>query len=381
MLIGGRWNNPGNGFVGYLDDIAMYQGALSASDVATLYGAASLDANTITTAGITPVMLHDFATNQGVDPVTVPNPVVDATGTYEGVPMGNRLAAVDDPQRGRVMKFPGATNNHIDFGDPGDAADDLDPGTGSYTVSLWFNAREGNTNTQIIALKGNQGSTNIGWNVWLAGGTTLHCRAMSNEGVRYDVGIPVTQGEWHHAVLVIDNENGLMQGYVDGMGSGTSGMENGWNPVYGEMTFAPGTEFSTSEPLVLGERWFASGSTAYPFDGMLDDFAVWNRALSEQEILDIFYGADILEGGVTLQGDMNADGVVNSADLDIVRANWGQAVEPGSSGDGNNDGFVNSADLDLVRANWGATAAAAVPEPSAMALLLAAAGLLAWRRK
>lgn len=75
----------------------------------------------------------------------------------------------------------------------------------------------------------------------------------------------------------------------------------------------------------------------------------------------------------TLPGDLNGDGMVGSADLDIVRGNWGQSVTPGDlvTGDPSGDGSVGSADLDIVRANWGATApAVAVPEPSMVALLL-----------
>ena len=34
-------------------------------------------------------------------------------------------------------------------------------------------------------------------------------------------------------------------------------------------------------------------------------------------------------GGPGLEGDLNNDGVVSSADLDLVRANWGQFVTPG----------------------------------------------------
>ena len=383
MLIGGRWNHTGNAFTGYLDDIAMYQGALSAADVSTLYSASSLDANTIATAGITPMMIQNFETNADTPATPFPSPITDATGTYEGTAMGSRLTVVDDPEHGAVMSFPGSTNNHVDFGDPGDAADDLDIGTGSYTVSFWYNATEGNTNTQIVALKGNQGSGNVGWNCYLGYGTILNVRAMANDGTKYLVQMPeMSQGDWHHVALVIDNENGLMKGYVDGAGSGTTGSENGWTALYDGVTFAPGTDFSTTEPLVLGERWFASGDTAYPFEGMLDDFAVWDRALSDAEILDIFGGAEIMNGGgPALEGDMNGDGVVNSADLDMVRGSWGLAVEPGTSGDGNGDGYVNSADLDLVRGNWGASLPASVPEPSVVAMLIAAAMMLVRRRK
>ena len=59
-----------------------------------------------------------------------------------------------------------------------------------------------------------------------------------------------------------------------------------------------------------------------------------------------------------LPGDLNSDGTVNSNDLDIVRANWGATVFPGSllDGDPTGDGKVNSDDLNIVRANWGSTA-------------------------
>ena len=62
-----------------------------------------------------------------------------------------------------------------------------------------------------------------------------------------------------------------------------------------------------------------------------------------------------------LSGDLNADGFVGSADLDIVRANWGQTVPAGSLSDGDpsGDGLVGSADLDIVRANWGTNIPAA----------------------
>jgi len=82
-------------------------------------------------------------------------------------------------------------------------------------------------------------------------------------------------------------------------------------------------------------------------------------------------------GGTTpnLEGDLNGDGFVGSADLDLVRGNWGTVVAPGANGDANSDGFVNSADLDIVRGNWGASLPTAVPEPG-IGILIGLAGLL-----
>ena len=82
-----------------------------------------------------------------------------------------------------------------------------------------------------------------------------------------------------------------------------------------------------------------------------------------------------------LAGDLNGDGAVDSADLDIIRANWGLAVPPADPrADPSADGSVGSGDLDIVRANWGATASSGsnaltgtlqtVPEPGIAAMLL-----------
>jgi len=96
------------------------------------------------------------------------------------------------------------------------------------------------------------------------------------------------------------------------------------------------------------------------------------------------HGAYKPEVSAGLPGDLNGDGMVGSADLDIVRGNWGNTVTPGdlAAGDPSGDGSVGSADLDIVRANWGATAAAAVPEPSVLMLVVVAfAAVIATRRR
>ena len=65
-------------------------------------------------------------------------------------------------------------------------------------------------------------------------------------------------------------------------------------------------------------------------------------------VLDLFDNAD-----------MTGDGVVNSDDLDVVRAHWGEEVFPGdiTRGDcafeGESAGVIDSEDLNLIRAQWG----------------------------
>ena len=102
------------------------------------------------------------------------------------------------------------------------------------------------------------------------------------------------------------------------------------------------------------------------------------------QLAEILFALDALpQETPALDGDLDGDGFVGSADLDIVRGAWGQTVAGGAAeGDPSNDGVVGSADLDIVRANWGATAgAAAVPEPGVCLLIAFGTLIMALRRK
>jgi len=82
--------------------------------------------------------------------------------------------------------------------------------------------------------------------------------------------------------------------------------------------------------------------------------------------------------------DINCDGFVGIADLNIVLSNWNQNVTPGDdlAGDLTDDGFVGIEDLNLVLGNWnaGIPPGNAVPEPAALACLGAGSTLILRRQ-
>jgi PEP-CTERM motif len=74
-----------------------------------------------------------------------------------------------------------------------------------------------------------------------------------------------------------------------------------------------------------------------------------------------------------IEGDLNGDGFVGIADLNLVLGNWNLNVPPADPlADPSGDEFIGIADLNTVLGNWNAgtpPAAATVPEPATLALV------------
>ncbi len=85
-----------------------------------------------------------------------------------------------------------------------------------------------------------------------------------------------------------------------------------------------------------------------------------------------------------ITGDLDADGFVGIADLNIVLANWNQSTPLANpQADPSNDNFVGIADLNIVLGNWnaGSPAPTTIPEPATCALIFLAAPALLTRRR
>lgn len=86
----------------------------------------------------------------------------------------------------------------------------------------------------------------------------------------------ITDNGFHHIVLTVDRSITTSKIYVDGVYVTTIDA-GAWNLGTGDANI-----------LTLGAWMYAWGSYQFVFGGVLDEFAIWNRVLSEYEIKRIY---------------------------------------------------------------------------------------------
>ena len=124
-----------------------------------------------------------------------------------------------------------------------------------------------------------------------------------------------------------------------------------------------------------GARVGANVDDARQFVGLMDEFYLYNRTLTDTEIATL---AGLTTPETPLLGDANLDRIVDDKDASILGKNW--KVATGATwfmGDFNADGAVNDKDAAIMAAHWGESLpTAGVPEPSTVVLLLGAVAAL-----
>jgi hypothetical protein len=149
----------------------------------------------------------------------------------------------------------------------------LDFGAGDFTISAWI--RTGSTrNTPNVMVKWPlQGNTGLhaGLAVGLIQPAIAQFKAYSGTESVHVEGVGVADGRWHH--LVGRKTTGLLVLYVDGAPTGSQPHAL--------------VSITNGEPLQIGG--FGS-SSVYDFDGLIDEAALWSRALTDQEIAALAAG-------------------------------------------------------------------------------------------
>jgi uncharacterized repeat protein (TIGR01451 family) len=155
---------------------------------------------------------------------------------------------------------------------PADAAFDWDI-TDSFSIEFWMKRPGAPTGNEVIV--GRQGSTHPKPHIWVgvgqwAGNVAAFC-LYDTDGVGTCLTgeTVVTGGNWHHIVAVRDTVTNRIRVYVDG--EEDRSVES---PSYS-------AGFDTTTPLNIGWLNLDDG---YHFDGIVDEVALYDRALSADEI-------------------------------------------------------------------------------------------------
>src|SRR5690606_26407166 len=136
---------------------------------------------------------------------------------------------------------------------------------------------------------------------------------------------------------------------------------------------------STSAELWIVLQFISSPSFLFP--GLIDEVALYDRALTADEIALHFLAA------TRLAGDFNDDGQVDAADYTVWRNSFGEELDPLTRADADGDGVVTALDYLVWKAHYGrhtgegALLAHQVPEPGALAVAVAMVSLAALSRR
>ena len=193
----------------------------------------------------------------------------DSVGTNNGVPSGG-ASIVNDPQRGSVLQLDGI-NGYI--GIPSSPSLNALSNT---TVSMWFYQTDNSINRNLFGFFFNMSDR---MDLMLRTDAKLRCNSV-------DDGVPQSQtstntvintvGHWHHIVVLYTSygtELFLDGSYWETLNLITNTlniMNDGYGMYIGNWRPYEGVTYDT------------------PWAGMLDDIMLFNRVLTDQEILNIY---------------------------------------------------------------------------------------------
>ena len=248
---------PGYFFNGLIDEVSIYNRALTVSEIQTIYAAGG----------------------GGKCPPTPPQPTctpapTGLVGWWPGEGNANDVAGTNNGtlvegvgfapgEVGQAFSFDGVSS-YVSIPD----SPLLDSLTTSITIELWLKTDQLTSDWTGIVTKGNSawqlqatpGANTVDFNVSLSAGDLSGSRSIND-------------GQWHHVAGVYDGTNMFL--YLDGTLDGSM-------PATGLIP-------QNSYPLSIGANAQGiEGSPMYFFNGLIDEVSIYNRALTASEIQAIY---------------------------------------------------------------------------------------------
>ena len=317
LTVGANPTGGGSYFPGSIDDVRIYNRALTAAEVQTLYQS-SLPAH-IASSINTPDLANGLVgwwTFDGND--------VSGTSVFDKSGSGNTGTMVNSPkliagQIGQALSFNG-TNQYLSV--PTNAG--IPIGNSNYTISLWFKEPAVGGGQSFVGW-GNYGTTNAVNAFRMA--DSVSCPSTGGAGVENywwanDLIVCsslVTANKWHLAVAEYDGTTRTI--YLDGVHIG-SDTPTGHNVPY-------------SSNLTIGVDYGGDYN-----NGSIDDVRIYNRALSAAEVQSLYDLGKQSHIASTVNPSGLSAGLVGHWSFDGAHLTTTTAYD--TSGQGNNGALVNS---------------------------------------
>ena len=265
--------DPGTGadFDGLIDEVRIYNRALSAGEVSALYNSGAAKVNASQNSKLTNGLVGMWSFN---------GPDLTTTTAYDRSGQGNNGTLTNGPTRaigkiGQALSFDGV-DDVVDAG----SATNLD-NLSAITFSAWILSRsEGEGGTGHIVSKYGTGGTGSGWRLKFGSGTTnalqFNVQYATTDLERYASNNTLQLNVWQHVVVTWDGSASASAARIYVNGAETTYQTTG-NPVDARVD-------DNTNNLRIGN----SATTQETFNGLIDDVRVYNRALSPDEVKRLY---------------------------------------------------------------------------------------------
>lgn len=249
-------NTTSSYFKGLIDDVRVYDKALSAAEVSNLFTAASEPSNLVARWQLDESSGFTATDSAGAKHGTL----YPQKGTWaaDGI-LAGRLSFIGD-------------NDYILIPDAAawDQSDDL-------TVSLWVKPGLMEAADPLVARWNEAGNKRV-WVIAIDDATGKIIFYTSSTGVNESSVLSISQisaTNWTHITAVHNSTTGQNKLFINGK----------LNNVTGSV---PAALFDTDEPVMIGHAARFSNGTGRYFQGLIDDVRIFDRALTDQEVTDLY---------------------------------------------------------------------------------------------
>lgn len=333
----GTFNGAQQLFTGAIDEVRIYNRALSGDEIKRLYKIGS-------TLKVNTSINNDTLKNGLVGYWSFNGPDMAGVTVYDRSGQGNngeliRGTSESDLARtagkiGQALRFDGVAGDYITTAD---VPFDFER-TDKFSASAWVKAAASSSEMSIVS-KEDPLLVSRGWAFYAnsSGGARVFLTSTwPSNALSKRSSVAINDDHWHHAAFTYDGNGASgLNIYIDGV------LSNGTLP----QNTLSGSILS-GEPLLIGA--IPGGGGALPMKGLIDDVRVYNRVLSADEIKRLYKIGATLKVNTSINNDSLKNGLVGywSFDGKDIAGIPSTATSPGTvydrSGQGNNGLYYNA---------------------------------------